>query len=277
MMPNFRLNTKNIVNRFRLEGKTGKYEIVPDVPKKPLNLKVLSGILLLAVGIYFSLQYFDENTVNMIIYPISVILSFGVGVVALYVSKQYWGSLVFGRSYLALSIAYFSYCLGEIIFSFLNLFEYQSYPSIADIFFFLLYPFVIIHMVLNIGFFKSKITVSQKIWLPSIPLFFLMTYVIMSMSATDAELNFDFYYGLIFVSASSVTLSFSMLGAITFKKSLLGAVWLLLMAGILLNTVGDVWYYHLELFGLYTDQHIVNVIWHLSNMVLIYALFKHRL
>ena len=46
--------------------------IVPDVMKKPINLKILSGILLLVVGIYVSLQIFDENTVSMIIYPVSV-------------------------------------------------------------------------------------------------------------------------------------------------------------------------------------------------------------
>lgn len=75
--------------------------IVPEVVKKPISLKILSGILLLTVGIYVSIQIFDENTVSMIVYPLSVTLSFGVGVVAIFVSKHYWDSLIFGRSYLA--------------------------------------------------------------------------------------------------------------------------------------------------------------------------------
>ena len=203
-------------------------------------------------------------------------MSFGVGVAAIFVSKHYGDSRIFGRSYLALGIGYFSYGLGEIIFTFLNIFEYETYPSIADVFFFLVYPFIIIYMFLNLKYFKTGLMKIQKVWLPAIPTISLITYVMMSMSITDAELNFDFYYGLIFVSVSSITLSMSILGAVTFRKSLLGTVWLLLMVGIFLNTVGDVWYYHLEIFGLYTDQHIVNVIWHLSNMIMIYALFKHR-
>lgn len=96
------------------------------------------------------------------------------------------------------------------------------------------------------------------------------------MSIPESELNFDFYYGLIFVSASSIASAMAVLGATTFRKSLLGTVWLLLMIGVFLNTIGDVWYYNLEIFGLYTDQYVVNVIWHLSNMIMIYALFKHR-
>jgi len=195
---------------------------VPDVIKKPINLKILSGILLLTIGIYVSLQIFDENTVSMIVYPLSVTLSFGVGVAAIYVSKHYWDSLIFGRSYLVLGIGYFSYGLGEIVFAFLNIFEYETYPSIADVFFFLVYPFIIIHMFLNLKYFKTGLTKIQKIWLPAIPTISLITYVMMSMSIPDAELNFDFYYGLIFVSASSIALSMSVLGAVTFRKSLLG-------------------------------------------------------
>ena len=106
--------------------------------------------------------------VNVIVYPISVTLSFGVGIAAIYISKYHWNSQIFGRSYLALGIGYFSYGLGEIVFTFLNIFEYETYPSIADVFFFLVYPFIFIHMFLNLKYFKTKLTKTQKILLPLI-------------------------------------------------------------------------------------------------------------
>jgi len=43
----------------------------------------------------------------------------------------------------------------------------------------------------------------------------------------------------------------------------------------MINTAGDVWYYHLEIFGEYFDAHPVTVAWFVANMIMIYALYKH--
>ncbi|NIT60661.1 MAG: hypothetical protein GWN00_32005, partial [Aliifodinibius sp.] len=107
------------------------------------------------------------------------------------------------------------------------------------------------------SYFHTGYTTLQKIWIPAIPVFAVFVYIVMSLSVPDAELNFDFYYGLIFVSAASVTFSFTVLGALTFQSGALGVVWLLLLLGLMINAAGDVWYYHLEIFGHYFDAHPV--------------------
>ncbi|MGC2561759.1 MAG: hypothetical protein WA326_01995, partial [Nitrososphaeraceae archaeon] len=66
------------------------------------------------------------------------------------------------------------------------------------------------------------------------------------------------------------------LGALVFRKSILGTVWLLLVVGITITTVGDVWYYYLEIFGQYDETHVVNSMWIVGYMVVAYALYKHR-
>ena len=97
----------------------------------------------------------------------------------------------------------------------------------------------------------------------------------MSISVPDAELNFDFYYGLIFVAGASTTLSFTIIGALTFREGVLGPIWFLLVIGLMINAAGDVWYYHLEIFGEYFDAHPVTVVWFVANLFMIYALYKH--
>ena len=88
--------------------------------------------------------------------------------------------------------------------------------------------------------------------------------------------DFDFYYGAIFVTASATTLAFAVLGASIFRDGVLGKAWLLLVFGILLNTMGDTWYYYLELFGQYDLKHIVNLFWYMGYWIVIYALYKHN-
>ena len=97
----------------------------------------------------------------------------------------------------------------------------------------------------------------------------------LSLSIPDAELNFDFYYGFIFVTGASLTLSFTIVGAVIFRQGVLGIIWLLLVLGLMINAAGDIWYYHLEIFGSYYDAHPVTVVWYVSNLFIIYALYKH--
>jgi len=73
-----------------------------------------------------------------------------------------------------------------------------------------------------------------------------------------------------------VVLAYAILGASIFRKGVLGVAWLLLVIGILVSTVRDVWYYYLEVFEEYSDLHPVNVMWYVSDFLIIYALAKHR-
>lgn len=86
---------------------------------------------------------------------------------------------------------------------------------------------------------------------------------------------FDYYYGLQFEAASATGLSFAILGIKVFRQSVLAAVWSLLALGIFLNTAGDVYYYYLEIFGLYTRTHLINVLWFVAPLIITYSLYRH--
>jgi len=76
------------------------------------------------------------------------------------------------------------------------------------------------------------------------PIFIIITYVFSSTLSIPGKskdyISFDFFYGLIFAIGSGITLSFAILGAKIFKEGALGTVWLLLVIGILINTIGDI-------------------------------------
>ncbi|HSG73915.1 MAG TPA: histidine kinase [Nitrosopumilaceae archaeon] len=251
-------------------------DVVPEKLNNPINIRIIFGILGVGVVIYALLNTLNEDTAGNLAFALSVGIASGVAVSSFIVSKRYWGTAVFGKSYLALGFAYFSYALAEVLYyTFDLILGIEPYPSVADIFFFGLYPLTITHLILNIRFFNAKISKPSKIWLPLIPIVFLIVYGYISFTEFE-EANFDFYYGMIFVAIASITLSIAILGASVFRQGVIGVAWLLLVIGILMNATGDLWYYHLEVFGEYFDAHPVTVVWYVSNLVMIYALYKHQ-
>ena len=248
-------------------------EIVPDRLTNPFNLYVIIGILAIGISSYASMQILSEEDVGVLAFVLSVLFAGGVAVFAFIVAKQSHTG-VLARSYLFLGLGFTCYVIGELLYyTFELIFNIEPYPSIADVFFFALYPLG--HLLLNIRFFHSGYTKLQKIWIPAIPIFSVIIYITMSLGAPDAEINFDFYYGLIFVIGAATTVSFTLVGASIFREGTLGTVWLLLVIGLMISAAGDIWYYHLEIFGAYYDAHPVTTVWFVANMYMIYALYKH--
>jgi hypothetical protein len=251
-------------------------EIVPDKITNPVNIYVIFGILVIGIVIFVVLNLLSEDDTGILAFVLSVSIAAGVAMFSFIVSKQNETG-VLAKSYLFLGLGFAAYVIAELLYYTFDLvLGIEAYPSIADIFFFALYPFILGHLLLNIKFFYTGYSNFQKFWIPLIPIIAITAYVVLSISVPDAELNFDFYYGLIFVVGASTALSFTILGAIIFKQGALGVVWLLLVFGLMLSTAGDVLYYHLEIFGYYYDAHPVTVIWLVANLFIIYALYKHQ-
>jgi hypothetical protein len=245
-------------------------------PKSGLNYKVLLVIVGLAV-IYQTFNYIlpeKEGELSPIdyVFTISIVTC---AIASFIVTKRYGRSAVFGQAYLALGIAFTAYAIGDIIYNFqTTVLKIDPYPSIADIFFFAQYPFIIFHLIRNIKYFKRKITRRTIIWLAAIPITLVLLYSYFTFQQDGYSL-FDYYYGLPFVAASATSLSFAILGTQVFRQSALATVWSLLAVGIFLNTFGDINYYYLEIFGLYTRTHFVNVLWFIAPLIITYSLYRH--
>jgi len=153
--------------------------------------------------------------------------------------------------------------------------EEDPYLSIADVFFLLYYPFTAYHLIRNIGYFKKDFNLTSKLFVPGLTLAIVLIFALISFDEIEGH-TFDFYFGMIFVFGSSLILSLAILGVTVFRRSILGVAWLLLAVGIFLFTFADVWYYYLEIIEEYSDSHFTNTLWITSNMIIVYALYKHK-
>ena len=244
----------------------------------PINKKVL--ILIFGLAIIFQTFVFfapEGDTKEYIIAFVSVVNPLVASIVSFTVAKRYLGSKIFGKAYAILGIALLMMFLGESTW-YVYVFGYgveAPYPSIADIFFFAFYPLSMVHIILNVRFFNTKISTSNKSWITIIPVAIVLIYLTISLSA-EPELDFDFYFGLSFVIISAVLLSLALLGSIVFRGGTLGSAWILLLIGILLTTCGDVWFFYLELLEGYFSGHPVELLWYASYWTMTYALYKHK-
>ena len=252
-------------------------DIVAEKIDSPINYKILVAIIFAAIVFQLTLTFvFNVDESDLIISIVSLLNPLAVAIIGFFLAHRYKGSQIFGKSYLYLSLGFFSLFVAEVTYSIYDLvLEIEPYPSIADIFFFAYIPLLIAHLVLNIKFFQPTIKNINKLAIIAIPIIITSTYGILSINEIGED-NFDFYYGIVFVAATSVALTLTILGTIIFKDGVLGKSWWILLFGVLALTLADDWYYYLEIVESYDLTHPVNILWYAGYWIIAYALLKHK-
>ena len=252
-------------------------ESVPDKIKSSIDKRVLLLILAMAISFQAFITIMPSSEeLNIFITSVSILNPLVASVASFVVAQRYGGSQVFGRAYLALGMGLFMMFLGESTwYYFLYFLEIEPFPSIADVFFFAFYPLSVVHIITNIRFFQAKMTNKSKMMLVAIPLTIIGIYSATSLQVIE-EPNFEFYYGMAFVAASSIVLALALLGSFVFRGGVLGIAWVLMLLGLFFTSVGDVWYFYLETFDAYADGHPVELLWYSGYWIITYGLYKHK-
>lgn len=245
---------------------------MPENLKNPINFKIVALIIAGIIGFHILINFLEDS--DWIVYAFSIGIPGAVSAFSFLTAKRYSGANVFSKAYVALGIGFIGIFLGEVTYLVYEQFlDLEPYPSIADVFFFLFYPMIMIYLILNIKFFSPITHIAKKISIGIIPVITTAIYFTLTLSN---ELNFDFYYGIIFISGSSMALGISVYAASIFKGGLLGTSWLILVIGILIIVGGDTWYYYIELFDGYALAHPVNLFWYGGYILILYSLYKHK-
>lgn len=250
-------------------------EIVPSKLESPINYRIIVIIIAGVIAFQIYLSYIVDDPTS-IVYGTSTIIPLTVAILSFITAKKYSGVQVYGKAYIALGIGFVGFFLGEFTyFIYEQVLGLDPYPSIADVFYYLLYVMIIVYLLVHIRFFTKKIQTQDKLMVGMISSIITVSYTLIS-TLEIGELNFDFYYGIVFVSIVSATLGFSVYGFRIFQKGIVGTTWLLLTVGILLFMVGDSWYYYIELFEGYDLKHPVLSLWYIGQFLIIYSLLHHR-
>ncbi len=263
---------------FRFTKSRDNHEIVPDKLTEKINYKIFGLIFAAVIGFQLYLNTFtkpDDPTLELNATLADLITPLIAGVAALFVSKRYWNSEIFGKSYLALALGLLMNAAAEIIYYTYEQTGQTPSPSIADWAWLSFYPLSFYHLAKNIAFFKPKISRPVKTLIILLPVCITGVYAVLEYGQEQAA-DTVFFLGLAYIVGSSVILSGGILGAMVFRQGLLGVPWFLLALGIVILTIGDNWYSYLDVYNQYTLTHPVNLLWYAGYLVMAYSLYKHK-
>ena len=247
-------------------------DIVPDKLRNPINFKVLAIIAALVIGFHILVNVSEDS--DLYVYSFSMLIPLSVSIFGFITAKKYSGTAVYSKAYLMLGAAFMLMFFAELTyFVYEQFLDLDPYPSIADVFFFFFYPLIVGYLIVNLKFFAVKIHKSALSIILGIPV--ITTLIYLNLTLSDFG-SFDFYYGMIFVASASFTLGLALQTARIFKGGLIGTAWLVLVIGIILNAIGDTWYYYDEVIGEYSLDDPVNLCWYAAYLLILYSLFKHK-
>jgi hypothetical protein len=250
-------------------------EIIPNKLESHINYKIIAIIIVGVIAFQIYLSYIVDDPTS-IVYVSGWSITLAVAIVSFATAKKYSGIGIYGKSYIALGIGFIGFFLGDFTyFIYEEVLEVDPYPSIADVFYYSLYIGIIVYLFIHIRFFTKQIQTKDKVTIAIISLISMISYSLISASEIG-ELNFDYFYGIVFVSIVSVTLGLSVYGFRIFQKGIVSTTWILLTVGILLFAVGDSWYYYIELFEGYDLRHPVISLWYVGQFFIMYSLLQHR-
>ncbi len=249
---------------------------IPNKLEGNINFWFIASLFVIVSAFHFGITLERNSLTDFVVQQFTETSAFATALAAIFAGSTYSQSRVFGQSFIILGLGYFFIFVGETIYTIQDFVIFDDpYPSVADPFFLLAYPFIISHMVINIRFFQPKIKKSSILWMMALGVAIFSSYFMLSFYQT-AELNFEFYYGLLFIVPPSVSIPITVYGVFLFRGGLIGKAWLILLIGNFSNAVGDVWYYHLETLDQYDLNHPVNICWFFAYWVIVYAIYKHR-
>jgi len=235
---------------------------------------VIIAVLAIVYQIYIS-EFVDEEEITFADFSYGI-SSLAVGITALFVYKRYKGSPIFGKTYLALAIGFIILFVGDSTYNYYwMVLDEDPYPSIADVFFIAFYFFTGYHLVKNIKYFKKDLGLLPKLGVPALAISMVVIFGVFTLETLEDD-PMVWLTSEIYVIASAAILSLALLGLTVFRNSVLGIAWFMLVIGIFLYSFADVWYYYLEEIEQFSITHPVNTLWLLSNMFMVYSLYKHK-
>ena len=237
---------------------------------------IIFGLIIIIAALYcvYISSYEDTPALDFPEYSY-VISSLTCGIIALIVGIRFRFHDTFRTSYIALGISFLLLSIGEVTYiAYYYFLEIDAFPSMADVFFLSSAIFAFIHLIMNINYFKTKISSKTKIILPIIGISIITIFSLFSFHS-KGEVNLEFIVGILYANNYSILIPLLILGMIVSQKSKLGSTWLLLVIGMFFLGIGKIWWIHLEFFEGFTYGHPVNAIWLFGYMTIAFGLIMH--
>ena len=239
------------------------------------SLSIVGGLVILfQIGLFLTI---NDNNYNITDTVYLTLLGL-IGIMAITSSRKENFKEKINTKFLFLGIGYLLFLTGDIAFYYYDyVLEIDPYPSPFDILFLVGYFFISLHFVSLKKYFQIKLTNKEKRFTVLIPIIVSAFYAITSFFQWGRYegLEFDLFWGTLFTVGSSITLSIAIIFGWKLRE-IMHPVWTILVAGVIIGMIAELWYYYLETFEAFYSSHVVNTIWISSFLLIVLSLTKYN-
>lgn len=232
--------------------------------QKSLSILKILIIGIIAVSFLHLIQYIlDDDQFTLVSVANFAILPGILVIVSTYVTIKEWKNktkqkismVVFTAGAICWFIAEQTWTILELVF------EQEPFPSIADMFYLLAYPFFIVFFISYLKSKNLRITKYTFLFSIIISLVFLIPSLHVLVGYYEGEPTFDVTVGLLYTILSSILLFLILLGIPLFVKTDNSYFWTMIFIGFLLDTIADTLFLFTAIDDSYYNGHITDLLY----------------
>jgi len=155
------------------------------------------------------------------------------------------------------------------------IYKEKPFPSSADFFYLLGYPFYFIFSVLYLHPFRNAISKKMIVITSIVATAILIPNLYMTFYNNSDESEFAIILGAIYPIADAVVLIPAMIGVTLFFRGKVNFLWSLLLIGIIFEVIADTGFQYITLDNSYYTGHPIDILFLWSYLLLSFGLYDH--
>ena len=210
---------------------------------------------------------------------VSMPLGLGFVMISIAVLTKFgFGDSIHGLAWIA--FVGFSVCwfIGDGMWTLEELFfEEEPYPSIADLFYLIGYPFLLMFLIQYLVPMRTRITKNMILASGIFSVMVLGLILFILWNFDNLNVAFDDIFSVAYPIADIFVLFPSVIGVILFFKGKINFMWSAILFGIILNILGDIGFMYLQLSPneSYHTGHPIDVLFLSAYVFMIFGLYHH--
>ena len=155
------------------------------------------------------------------------------------------------------------------------IYHQNPFPSYADAFYLLGYPFLFLFSIQYLKPFKKLISKKMIISTSMMAISVLIPNLYMTLDSSSSESKFAIILGAIYPVADSIVLIPAMIGIILFFRGEVNFLWTLLLIGILFEVIADTGFQYFTLDNSYYTGHPIDILFIWSYIMFSFGIYSH--
>lgn len=220
--------------------------------------------------------FFGKETVKMTSDFMSILTSGVFALLSIILSSKFRKTGSHGTAWLIFTGTAISWFIAETIWA-ADEFVYHinPFPSFADVFYLMGYPFILFFSVFYLKPFKKLISRKMILLTSLVSITVLIPSLYMTIQNNSGESQYGIVLSATYPIADAIILVPAMIGIFLFFKGEVNFLWTLLLIGILFEVIADTGFQYFTLNNSYYTGHPIDILFIWSYLLFSFGVYNH--